>query len=181
MPATPFQTKERNQNFLFGSTVWQEVDRFDNCNAHTAILRAVQGVQGVDFVALTRGAASTKLSLIEVKDYRDSNIPSHKAIAKELAEKVLGTICGATVAARAKQAGLSWNSVAKQLAKPTQRIRVFLHIESSTWQSKQEADVELAILSEVLQKELAWLLDCDVVACSEQTNQIPDCVVQTGP
>lgn len=180
MTSAPAVLAERQQTFSFGAAVWQEVERYDNCLAHEAINKSVQKVQGVDFVGLARSVASLSVLLLEVKDFRSKNVAlSHRSVAKELAEKVLGTLAGITAAARANQAGFQWRTAAKRLADSSQRLLIVLHIESPAWGSTADAKQELAILSPLLERELAWLGECRVTACSERTPQIPDCNVTT--
>jgi hypothetical protein len=155
VPAAPTTLNEGVQHFAFGATSWQEVERYDNCAAHKAICRAVQRVEAVDFVGRLRGAnVSPALLLLEVKDYRKSKMRTHSEIAKELAAKVVGTLAGIVSAARANQAGFAWPSTAQVVGDSSKRLLVVLHVESPTWTSKSDAQVELAVLVSTLEREL---------------------------
>lgn len=181
MPATPTTLNEGAQNFAFGATSWQEVERYDDCTAHKDICRAVQRVEAVDFVGRLRGAnVSPALLLLEVKDYRRTKMRTHGEIAKELAGKVVGTLAGIVSAARANQAGFSWPSTARVIGDPSKRLLVVLHVESPTWNSISDAQAELAVLVSTLERELAWLHGCTVQACCERSPYIADCVVTTA-
>jgi hypothetical protein len=184
MPAAPITLTELKQQFNFGGNAWLEVERYDKCAAHVAISKSIQRIQAVDFLGLTRGNGSPSLVFIEVKDYRSGKtgvLPPHKDVAKELAEKVLGTLAGIPVAARADQAGFNWRLAGRHLVGTDRRISVVLHIESSAWLSPVDAKVELGTLALALEKELAWLQECRVIACSELSPGLQDCAVSTSP
>ena len=182
MPATPISLVERDQRFTFGPTNWQEADRYDNCPAHLAINKSIQKMEGVDFVVRARGGASPTLLLVEAKDYRVGGAPTHKELAKEIARKVAGTLVGIASASRAQQAGLEWAAAGRSVHDHSKGLLVALHMESATWGgSVAVAKAELGVLAEVLQKELAWLSGCRVVAACELVPVVPDCVVRPVP
>ncbi len=180
MPVTPVVLQAEAQRFAFGSAHWREVIAYDQCGTHAAICKGVQQVQAVDFLAAAaNGVSSPSIMLVEVKDYRTSGMRDHNEIAMELAAKVFGSITGITAAARSQDRSFDWRSAAKALHDPKRRILVVLHVESSTWRSRHEAQSELSVLIPLLERKLAWLDGCTVQACCEQAPYIQDCTVTT--
>ncbi len=180
MPATPVEFQEGALKFSFGAVAWQEVERYDASEIHKAIGRAVQGTQAVDFVALSRGGVQPALVLIEVKDYRKGMTgapPQSKDLAKEVAAKVAGTLIGLVAGARAPSPGFAWQRAARALGSTSDRILVVLHIEANALSAPGGDKTHLTVLALALERELAWLSACRVIACCASRALLQDCSV----
>lgn len=170
---------EGRRAFSFGETVWESLYRHDQSAVHLRIAQHVQRTQAVDFVALGQSAVSVRIAFIEAKDYRQANQPPRLTeLAAEVAEKVAGTLVGITAGARLDPPEPAMRMAGRCL-REAGPLHVFLHIETHGQRSVEDTKAELGTLALLIEKKLAWLAGCRVIACSEAVPKIPDCRVTT--
>lgn len=182
MAPTPQTFIEGQLSFRFGNTVWEHVNRYEASAQHKAICKRIQRVQAVDFVASGR-PASPVIALIEVKDFRPPQqaFEDRKSnqIAEEVAQKVAGTLLGISASGRKIPPDAELSGLAKRATMPRRRLEIILHIEFFDWTDAKEVKAQLAVLTQLLEKALDWLPQCDVLASCELVPYISDCTVTT--
>lgn len=178
---------EGSQRFEFDLRCWTDVVKYDDTDVHRALLRAVDGTKAVDFVALgnTDQPGVPRLALIEAKDFRLAHRENRARLkggelAKEVARKVAGTLSGLSAGSRGQRSDFSWKRAGQLLTDSRKPMAVVIHVETADWCCIDDAKVALEVLERRIERELAWLPDCRVIACCEAIPRLRGCHVTTA-